>query len=144
MKGVDVQLDLEFLGKQQRGGLKRHFPAHQGCHNTPSFQSTLSLSQQTFKPFEGKREMRRPQDPSLVQHSLDCSHIINNQVFQKGQLQVMDVGVSAGYKLRQEHPCLHKTGNPWSPFGYFSALSPTLEHRVSLQTGTKDGFIYHM
>lgn len=50
--------------------------------------------------------MKRPQDPSLVQHSLDCSHIINNQVFQKGQLQVMDVGVSAGYKLRKEHPCL--------------------------------------
>lgn len=72
MKGVDIQPALEFPGKQQRGGLKRHFPAHQDCHNTSSFQSTLSLSQQIFKPFEGKREMRRPQEPSLVQHSLDC------------------------------------------------------------------------
>lgn len=67
MKAVDIQLALEFPGKQQRGGLKRHFLAHQDCHNTSSFQSTLSLSQQIFKPFEGKREMRRPREASGLQ-----------------------------------------------------------------------------
>lgn len=84
MKGVDIQLALEFPGKQQRRGLKRHFPAQQDWHNTSPFQSTLSLSQRIFKPFDGKREMRRPRDP-LVWHSLDCllSHQPQPGIFRK-------------------------------------------------------------
>lgn len=41
-----------------------------------------------------------------------CSHISHNQVFLESQLQMMDVGILAGYKLKKEHPFLQKTGNP--------------------------------
>lgn len=70
MKDVDIQLALEVPRKHQRGGLKRHFLAHQDCHNPPALQSTPSFSQQMFKhSAEDKREMRRSQEPCHVQHN---------------------------------------------------------------------------
>lgn len=107
MRGMDIQLALEIPAAQQRGGLKRHFPAHQDCHNTSSFQSTLSLSQQIFKPIEGKRKMMRPWDPSL-----DC---LLPHHWQAGVSERPTSGDGCGSFSRfqtQKGAALQKTGNP--------------------------------